>query len=57
MAECCKDFRYQFTQFKVVYERAKAQRTPAAAATSVGDVQYAQLDMYQQAFLERSGDV
>jgi hypothetical protein len=27
MAECCRHFRYQFTQFKVVYEKAKAQHT------------------------------
>lgn len=56
IAECCRYYRYQFTQFKAVYERAKAQRAPIPAVP-IGDVQNAQLDMYQQAFLERCGEV
>jgi hypothetical protein len=53
MAECCRDFRYQFSQFKVVYDRAKARRAPVAAAP-LNEVQHAKLDQYQAAFLERS---
>ena len=54
MAECCRNFRYQFTQFKVVYEKAKAQQTQYIA-TSFDEIQYAKLDVYQQAFMERCG--
>jgi hypothetical protein len=52
MAECCAKFRYQFSQFKVVYQVAKAHGL-SAAATPLNDVQQASLDAYQQAFLER----
>ena len=54
MAECCRHFRYQFSQFKAVYDRAKAQQ-PSIFTTSIDEVQYAKLDLYQQAFLERCG--
>jgi hypothetical protein len=54
MAECCRDFRYQFSQFKAVYERAKASRKPFVGVnSSMSDVSYAALETYQQAFLER----
>jgi hypothetical protein len=54
MAECCRDFRYQFTQFKSVYDRASAQSIPVMPV-HVNEVQRASLGRYQQAFLERSG--
>jgi hypothetical protein len=55
MKECCRDFRYQFSQFKVVYERVKASRTPAALPVTEHaiDVQHASLETYQMAFIER----
>jgi hypothetical protein len=52
MAECCADFRYRFTQFKTVYEKAKAGRIPVHVP-QMDEVQQATMDMYQQAFLER----
>jgi hypothetical protein len=55
MAECCRDFRYQFTQFKAVYDRASARSAPVMPAP-VNEVQRASLDRYQQVFLERRGD-
>ena len=54
MAECCRNFRYKFSQFKVVYEKAKAQHTQYIA-TSFDEIQYAKLEAYQQAFIERCG--
>jgi len=56
MAECCRHFRYRFSQFKVVYDRVKTQRFPILFPATVNEVQYANLEMYQQAFLERCGD-
>ena len=52
MAECCRDFRYQFTQFKAVYDRHKVQRVPITIAP-MAEVQKAALEVYQTAFLER----
>jgi hypothetical protein len=52
MKECCRDFRYRFTQFKAVYEAAKAGRSPVSAP-ELDDVQHASLDIYQKAFEER----
>ena len=52
MAECCRDFRYQFTQFKAVFDRMNVRRLPVTD-TPMDDVQRVQLDVYQQAFLER----
>jgi hypothetical protein len=54
MAECCRDFRYQFSQFKAVYDRARAQAAPVLPAP-ISEVQQASLERYRQAFLERSG--
>ena len=54
MAECCRDYRYQFSQFKAVYDRLSVQRT-IVPVMLFDDVQRASLEMYQQAFLERSG--
>ena len=55
MKECCRDFRYKFSQFKVVYERLSAGIMPAKASMPVpmGDVQHAAMEKYQTAFLER----
>jgi len=55
MAECCRDFRYQFSQFKAVYDKAKAQKTPVSTLP-IDEVQHARLERYQQAFLERCGE-
>ena len=54
MAECCRDFRYRFTQFKTVYDRMRIQhqQTPVIVPPA-SDVQHATLDIYQRAFLER----
>ena len=54
MAECCRDFRYRFSQFKTVYDKASVGRIPAQPMP-IGEVQQASLDKYQQVFLERSG--
>ena len=55
MKECCRGFRYKFSQFKVVYECAKISRAPAALSIPVPmeDVQRASMETYQTAFLER----
>jgi len=55
MAECCRRYRYQFSQFKAVYDQMSAQHRPANSAP-MDDVQRASLEMYQKAFLERSGN-
>ena len=55
MAECCRCCRYQFSQFKAVYDRAKVQQSPICALP-MDKVQHARLEMYQQAFLERCGE-
>jgi len=52
MKECCAKFRYQFSQFKSVYELAKAGSIPSADVETVS-VHRASLDIYQQAFYER----
>ena len=53
MKECCLNFRYQFTQFKAVYDRMRVPYT--TTALPMQDVQRANLEIYQQAFLERCG--
>jgi hypothetical protein len=55
MKECCRTFRYQFSQFKVVYERAKASRmsTALSVPAPIIDVQHVSMEIYQTAFLER----
>ena len=58
MKKCCKHFRYQFSQFKVVYDYEKAGRSLAdsngATAVFASDsVEYKSLDTYQKAFLNR----
>jgi hypothetical protein len=56
IAECCRDFRYQYSQFKAVYDRAKAGQTSAAYSTPMNDVQRAKLEFYQQVFLDKCGE-
>lgn len=52
MAICCKNFRYRFSQFKVVFELAEAKyATPEAIQMS--DVDKRSLESYQKAFDER----
>ena len=53
MAECCRHFRYRFSQFKAVYDRARSEQGPAPAAAA--EIHHASLEAYQQAFLERCG--
>ena len=55
---CCKKFRYQFSQFKVVYEYTKAGRSLVgtegiSAALGNPPVDYKQMDTYRQAFEAR----
>jgi len=52
MAECCANLRYRFSQFKAVYEVAKAGLVQSIPP-EVDEVQHASLGVYQQAFLER----
>jgi hypothetical protein len=52
MAECCLKFRYQFTQFKAVYDRMKAESIPVPMP-EIDEIQQATLETYQLAFLER----
>jgi hypothetical protein len=55
MKECCRDFRYQFSQFKAVYDRHNMYQ-PSLFNTPIDEVQRATLDKYQQVFLERCGE-
>lgn len=55
---CCKNFRYQFSQFKVVYEYTKAGRSledteGVQAAYQMDDVEYKDLSVYGKAFYDR----
>lgn len=55
---CCKKFRYQFSQFRVVYEYTKAGRSLVgtegiSAALGNPPVDYKQMDTYRQAFEAR----
>jgi hypothetical protein len=54
LKECCENFRYQYSQFKVVYDLAKAGCNAAFGkplpAGAVAGVDYKCLDVYSQAF-------
>ena len=55
---CCKNFRYQFSQFRTVYEYTKAGRSlansdAAAEALEKTPVDYRQMEAYRRAFSER----
>ena len=58
MKECCQKYRYQFSQFKVVYSLAKAGRELAnddcRAQIPSGSVVYTDLSVYAKAFRERT---
>ena len=58
MKECCQKYRYQFSQFKVVYGLAKAGRELATddcrAQVPSGSVSYTDLSVYAKAFQERT---
>lgn len=58
MKICCENFRYQFSQFKVVYDLTKAGRSfpgtdGAAAALKAEPVDYREMDAYNKAFADR----
>lgn len=58
MKACCENFRYQFSQFRVVYEYTKAGRSltdmPGFKASQESDpVEYKGLDVYGKAFNDR----
>lgn len=54
MDECCRNYRYQFSQFKVVYELEKAGRM-SAAVFEFNEVQHQDMAVYSKAFQERCG--
>jgi len=54
MGECCLNYRYQYMQFKAVYDRMKASQAPFLTS-GIDEVQYTKLDTYQRAFIERAG--
>lgn len=58
MKICCKNYRYQFSQFKVVYEYTKAGRSlsgteGAERAANSDPVDHRSMDAYSRAFSER----
>lgn len=58
MKRCCDNYRYQFSQFKVVYEYVKAGRSladsdGARVVVSSDRVEYKDLSVYGKAFQER----
>lgn len=57
MKECCLNYRYQFSQFKIVYALAKAGRDISTAESRSevpsGDVEYKDLSAYAKAFRDR----
>jgi hypothetical protein len=54
-AECCRRFRYQFSQFKAVYELMGGPQK-LISPVPMDAVQRANLDIYQRTFLERSAN-
>ncbi|MCD8300266.1 MAG: DDE-type integrase/transposase/recombinase [Clostridiales bacterium] len=58
MKQCCKDYRYQFSQFREVYELAKAgwdvSTNDGRALVSTGNVEYTDLSVYARAFKDRT---
>ena len=56
--ECCQKYRYQFSQFKVVYSLTKAGREltsdDSRAQVPTGDVSYTDLSVYAKAFQKRT---
>ncbi|MCD8084117.1 MAG: hypothetical protein LUE86_11555 [Clostridiales bacterium] len=60
MKECCAKYRYQFSQFKVVFDLARAGRElstdDSRAQVPTGDVTYTDLSVYAKAFSERTAE-
>ena len=54
MDQCCRDQKYQFSQFKVVYQLVKAGRT-TPGLVEFNDVQTQEMSLYKKAFLDRCG--
>jgi len=52
MDECCRNYRYQFSQFKVVYELEKAGRA-SAPVFEFNEVQRQDMEVYKKAFQKR----
>lgn len=52
MDDCCEKYRYKFTQFKVVYELAKAGRM-SPKAYEFSEVQKQDMEVYKKAFQDR----
>ncbi len=50
--ECCKNYRYKFSQFRIVYQLAKAGRMEPSTYES-SDVQKQDMEVYKKAFLDR----
>ena len=58
MKICCKNYRYQFSQFKGVYDYTKAGRSlsgteGAETAMKADPVDYRKMDAYNKAFADR----
>ena len=58
MKVCCEHYRYQFTQFRTVFELAKSGRDISTAdsqkAVPTGNVEYKNLEIYAEAFRNRT---
>lgn len=52
MAECCRNFRYRYSQFKVVYELMEKGQLSDNTYTAT-DVQKQDLAVYGKAFKDR----
>ena len=52
MAECCRKFRYRFSQFKVVYELME-KGVLSDNSYEASNVQKQDLDVYTKAFNDR----
>lgn len=52
MDECCRNFRYQFSQFKVVYQLEKAGHM-SATVFEFNEVQRQDMEVYKKAFQNR----
>lgn len=52
MDECCRNFRYRFSQFKVIYQLEKAGHM-SAAVFEYNEVQRQDMEVYKKAFKKR----
>ena len=56
MKECCEHYRYQFGQFRAVFEAMKSEsaaKGEESAEYSHAGVEYKGMDVYTKAFQER----